>query len=119
MQIRINDKDGDWTFGTSQLSLYRDNGAAVVQSIKTRLLEWKNDCFFNQTAGIDYRIRLGNKNQKQALDTDIRKIIVDTEGVLILQSYNSVLQDRELVITFTIYHIYSSQPYIDSVAIGV
>lgn len=118
MQIRINDKNGDWTFGTSQLSLYRDNGLAVSQAIKTRLLEWINDCFFNQTAGIDYRVRLGNKNQAKQLDTDIRKIITETEGVVTLTSYDSSLDDRKLTVTFTFYHLYSTQPYSDTITIG-
>ncbi len=118
MQIRINDKNGDWTFGTSQLSLYRDNGLAVSQAVKTRLLEWTNDCFFNQTAGIDYRVRLGNKNQIKQLDADIRKIITETEGVVALTSYDSYLEDRKLTVIFTVYHLYSTQPYSDIIIVG-
>ena len=117
MRIRKNDKDGDWVFGNSSATLYVDNGLAVAQKIKTRLLEWVDDCFFNRSAGIDYRVRMGQRGQRALLDEDIRRIIVETEEVVLLSEYNSSLYDRSLIVNFSVYHIYSDTAYADSITL--
>lgn len=117
MKIRRNDDNGDWTFGHSLTNFYQDNDAAVGQKIKTRLQEWRNDCFFNQEAGIDRRVRMGQRGQRNLLDEDIRKIILDTEEVIALTEYSSSIYDRDMIVNFAVYHQYSSNPYIDSVTL--
>ena len=111
MRIRRNDDNGDWTFGHSLVDYCIDNSQGVGQKIKTRILEWLNDCFFNQTAGIDYRVRMGERNQRALLDQDIQKIIANTEEVVSLVEYASSLYDRSLIVDFKVYHIYSELPY--------
>lgn len=117
MRIRRNDNDGDWTFGHSLTDYCIDNSQGIAQRIKTRILEWLNDCFFNQTAGIDYRTRMGQRNQRALLDEDIRKIITETEGVLALVEYQSSLYERSLIVDFKVYHIYSELPYATSITL--
>ncbi len=117
MKIRRNDKDGDWTFGHSLVDYYVNNSGGVGQKIKTRILEWVDDCFFNRQAGIDYRIRMGQRGQRAALDEDIRNIIINTEEVISLERYESTIYDRDLRVEFLVYHIYSQLPYAGSVII--
>lgn len=107
MQIRKNDSNGDWLFGHSSTDILSDNSLAVAQHIKTRLQEWKYDFFANMLAGIDYRTRLGYKNQKELLDNDIKEIIANTEGVISLESFESYLYDRDYTVNFTYYDIFS------------
>lgn len=115
MRIRKNDKNGDWVFGNSNTTYYIDNELAVAQKIKTRLLEWFDDCFFNRQAGIDYRVRMGQRGQRALLDEDIRRIIAETEEVILLSEYSSSLYDRDLIVNFSVYHIYSDTAYTDSI----
>ena len=75
MQIRNNDTNNDWQFGHSQ-SDYITGNAGVMLNLKTKFNEWKRDCFFNLQAGIDWRLRLGQKGQRLALDQDIKDLIV-------------------------------------------
>ena len=117
MKIRKNDQNNDWLFGYSDATYCVNNAIGVAQKIKTRLLEWVDDCFFNRPAGINYRVRMGQKGQRTALDDDIKRIISETEEVVELVEYSSVLYDRDLQVNFSVYHTYSSQLYSDSIVL--
>ena len=117
MKIRRNDDNGDWLFGYSDATYCIDNAIGVAQKVKTRLLEWVDDCFFNRSAGINYRVRMGQRGQRAALDDDIKRIITETEEVVALVEYNSSLYDRDLRVDFSVYHIYSDQLYSDSITL--
>ena len=80
MQIRNNTEQNDWVFGHGK-SDYITGHAGVALNIKTKINEWKRDCFFNLQAGIAWRTRLGSKNQRQLLDTDVQNIITSVPEV--------------------------------------
>lgn len=105
--IRALDKNGDWEFGRG-LSSYKRSQEAVIQNLLTKLKEWKFDCFFAQNSGIDYKNRLGKTNQKRPLDQDIRRIIMSTDGVISLNSFDSTLVNRNYKANFNITTVYSS-----------
>lgn len=119
MRIRRNDSNNDWCFGHSQADFMIDNNLGVAQNIKTKLQEWKNDFFANLQAGIDYRTRLGNRKQKELLNTDIKTIITNVDEVIALTEYNSYLSDREITVNFSCITIYSQQHLTLSVSIEV
>ena len=50
--------DNDWTFGKGRQSYLRHE-AAIKQSIRTRLMSFLGDCFFDINAGIDWWRFLG------------------------------------------------------------
>ena len=108
MIIRRNDENNDWTFGYSQVE-YLTESNAIALDIKTDLQEWKNNCIFAMDKGIDYKIRLGYKGQKNLLDMDIKKIITDNENVVSLNSFESTVNDREYTATFSYTDIYSNE----------
>ena len=116
MQIRNNTEQNDWTFGQGK-SNYITGNAGVALNIKTKINEWKNDCFFNLQAGIDWRTRLGSKNQRTLLDTDIQNIITSIPEVLALTEYQSFVNDRAYTADFTVFTIYSETPYTDTVSL--
>lgn len=80
MKVRAIDKNGDWQFGHS-LGSYKTSHFAVEQNLKTRLLEWFGDCFFNVNAGIDYKNLLSNRSNQPQLEESIRNVILGTSGV--------------------------------------
>lgn len=102
MKTRALDINGDWQFGRG-LQSYVTEKNALKQNISTRLKSWKNDCFFAMDDGVDWQNFL-DIGMKQYLDIDIKRVILQTEGVLRISSYTSTLDtaDRRATITATI-----------------
>lgn len=107
MIFRNLDSSGDWTFGQG-LANYVAQNTAIGLNIKTRVYSWLGDCFFDQQAGIDWWNRLGSKNQKGLLDSDLRRVILQSEGVTGLVSFVSVLTGRVYTANFSVNTIYSN-----------
>ena len=106
MIIRSIDENGDWVFGKGKSS-YKRSDKAIEQNIKTRYLEWVGDCFFNKEAGIDWNGRL-DFSSRDLLELDIRKIILQSEGVTELASLSVELVNRIFKATYTIKTINST-----------
>lgn len=106
MIIRNVDSNNDWVFGKGKNDYKRDSEALVVD-LKTRLQSWKYNCFFDKQEGIDYKSFLG-RGTKLFLDADIKRVILQTEGVLRINTFSSILgrNDRNLTITANISTIY-------------
>ncbi len=106
MRIRNVDKNWDWCFGKSGTDYVR-NAYAVALDIKMSLLEWRNDCFFSLLSGIPWQVRLGEKNQKEALDNDIQETAAAVEGVLNVFNFTSSLDGRRYRGSFSVYQQYT------------
>lgn len=119
LKIRQNKSDNDWTFGNASTNFYIDNAQAVEQDIKTSLQEWKYDWFADLEAGIDWKTRLGSKNQRQLLDEDIQNLVTSKYYVLTLDNFESFVSDRTYTAQFNITHIFSKNPLNIDVNIGV
>lgn len=107
MRIRNVTSQHDWTFGQSGTNYVR-NAYAVALDIKMSLLEWRNDCFFSLLSGIPWQTRLGEKNQKIALDKDIQETAEAVEGVLNIFNFQSSLDGRTYKCSFSVYQQYST-----------
>lgn len=106
MIVRALDGNGDWTFGKGRNN-YKQNNAAVAQSIQTRLLMFKNDCFFATDRGIDWFNLLGGKDLT-SLNLAINAMILGTEGVTgILQTLLSLDSDRVMRVSYQAQTVYS------------
>lgn len=105
MIIRDLDSDKDWKFGQGKNNYLSDDNA-IVLNIETRLREWYGDCFFAYINGIDWYNRL-NKNQKAALDLDVRNIILGSYGVMQLMSFSGSLIGRQYKAQYNIKTIFS------------
>lgn len=108
MIFRNLNNDGDWQFGKG-IQSYTNKNQAIGLNIKTRILSWVNDCFFDQLAGIDWANRLGSKNQKDLLDLDLRRIILQSDGVTSIESFDSVLSGRNFTANYSVNTIYSKE----------
>ncbi len=117
MIFRNLDSDGDWTFGSGRGN-YVSGNAAIGLNIKTRILSWVGDCFFNQGAGIDWVNRLGSKNQRALLELDLRRIILQSFGVTGIISVATVLNNRNFSANYSVNTTFS-QEYIDSITQGI
>lgn len=106
---------GDWTIGSMN---YVDGDDAIGLNIKTRLLSWKNDCFFNKPAGVDWKTRLGSKNQRSLLEADIRRIILNSYGVTGITAFSTNLAARVFTASYSVTTI-NSKNYSGSISIGV
>lgn len=92
MIIRSLDVNDDWTFGAG-IQNYKRNLEAIKLNIQTRLKSWKGDCFYKPVEGVDYNnfLDVGTKN---LLDSDVKRVILQSEGVIKITKYESIL-DRE------------------------
>lgn len=107
MIVRTIDTIGDWTFGKGKNNYRKDNDA-ITQNIKTRLLSFLGDCFFDVTAGIDWFTFLGSKNQL-ALNLAISAVILNTEFVTgILQLSVNLNTDRNFSVSYRVQTTYST-----------
>ena len=116
MIFRSLDANGDFNFGRGKND-YLSANDAIGLNIRTRILSWVNDCFFDMKAGIDWKTRIGNYSQKELLELDLRRIILQSEGVTGILSFNSNLTDRAFSASYEITTI-NSTSYSDSINTG-
>lgn len=108
MIIRALDNNHDFTFGLGLQNYLRDQNA-VALNIKTRLLSFFNNCFFDLEAGIDWFRLLGTKNTEQELQLQCRSVILQSYGVIKINSFSSSIQNRGAIIQYNIDTIFSSK----------
>lgn len=92
----LSDYDNDWTFGYG-FSNYKVQQAEIVQNILTALKSWRNDCFFDMDAGVDWAEYIGAFNTEKELRLDIIKTITSIDGVLSVDSYESYLDEKRKI----------------------
>lgn len=106
MRIRAIDENGDWEYGKGLQDYFLDLDA-IKMNIETKLRSWKGDCFFDLAAGVDYNNFL-DIGTKVFLDRDVKRVILQSEGVIKINSFSSVLDrgTRDLTIEVEIDTIY-------------
>ena len=100
MRFRGIDSNGDWIFGKGRNSYLTDN-EALMMNIKTRLLEFLGDCFFDLEKGIDWWTLLGGKNLRKIL-VDVQRTILRSYQVKKIVNLDYTLTNRKLFITISI-----------------
>ena len=106
MLFRNIDSDGDWEFGRGKSDLIKNNDA-VGLDIKTRIQSWVGDCFFDQNAGIDWINRLGSLGQRELLELDLKRVIMQTENVTALLSFDTYLNGRSFTADYSVETVHS------------
>lgn len=107
----------DWSFGKGVQDFTQQN-KAIGLNIKTRLLSWVGDCFFDTLAGIDWVNRLGSKGQRALLEQDLRRVILQSEDVTGILSFDTVLNGRNFSARYSVQTIYS-QSFTDTFSIAL
>lgn len=107
MIFRLLDANGDWVFGQG-LGSYASGNQAIALNIKTRILSWLNNCFFDLGAGIDWASRL-DRGQEQNLLNDLQAMISQSDGVVAINSVSANLNrsSRRLSVDYDISTIYT------------
>lgn len=110
MHIRAIDSGNDWQFGKG-LQSYKYKNDAIMQNIKTRLLSFLNNCFFDMDAGIDWWRLLGSKNTQEEIKIKVKEMILQSYGVLSCSDVQATFtsSSRSLILSYTIKTIYSSE----------
>ncbi len=108
MIFRALDTNNDWQFGKGKES-YLFSQDAIAVNIKTRLLSFLNDCFFDLNAGVDWFTYFGTPGREDEIKLKTRAVILQSYGVV---TVNSVLLTvnpvtRASIITYNINTIYS------------
>lgn len=114
MIVRQVDSNNDFTFGGGKGN-YISAQLAISQNVKTRIMEFLGDCFFNTQAGIDW-FNLMDKGREADLLKSIQLTILGTEGVVGINSFDYTLVDRKLTVSYDVKTIYS-QSYVDSLVV--
>ena len=107
MIFRSLDELGDWNFGKG-IQDFSSQNTAIGLNIKTRIQSWVGDCFFDMNAGIDWLNRLGSKDQRVLLELDLKRIIMQSEGVVKLLTFDTVLNGRSFSANYSVQTIYST-----------
>lgn len=106
MIVRALNSNGDWTFGSGKQN-YLTGINALKQQIVTRLQSWKGNCFFALLDGVDWNnyLDIGTKN---LLDLDIKRVILQTGGILRMRNYSSILAPaaRQVTVSCTLDTVY-------------
>jgi len=107
MKIRSLTTTGDWTYGSGKAN-YATDERAIELNIATRIRSWKNDCFFDFDAGIDWISRL-DKGQKDNLVNDLKTLLIQSYGVVKINSVtlSENTLTRALTITYNVDTIFS------------
>lgn len=101
MIVRALNGVGDWEFGKGKNDYKRDINA-VKQNIKTRLMSFLGDCFFDITAGVDWFTLLGGKDPL-ALELAVSTVILNTQMVTgLLQLNVTVSPSRTMSLTYRV-----------------
>ena len=116
MRFRNLTNNNDWDFGRG-LQSYASDADAIALNVKTRLQSWIGDCFFDMVTGIDWQNRLARFGQEPYLREELQKLILETDGVLSIESISTSMEGRSLIAQYTINTIYSRSAS-DSVQIG-
>jgi len=107
MIVRSIDSHGDWTFGRGKNN-YQQNKEATAQLIKTNVLSFLGDCFFDLAAGVDWFNLLGAKNQT-ALNLAVAAVIVNTDGVSTLTELSLTVDIHRLItIVYSVDTVYGA-----------
>lgn len=106
MRFRALDSNWDWKFGKG-IGSYSGDTQAIAYDVKSKILSWVGDCFFDAQAGIDWKNILGSKDQKSQLDDAIKKIIVEEYGIIELSYFESEISDRTYHCTVRFKTIYN------------
>jgi len=104
MIVRGLDQNYDWQFGRG-LANYKAGIDAVRQNIMTRIKSWKGNCFFALDDCVDYQNFL-DKGTKVFLDNDIKRVVLQTDSVIRIDSYSSEITERDFTANMTVTTIY-------------
>lgn len=112
MLFRSLDASADWNFGQG-IQSYAVAEQAVGLNIKTRILSFLGDCFFDMLAGINWDVYFGTPGLQQQTLLSIQAVILQSYGVTRINNITlNPAPNGGANITFNIFTIFSKgTPY--------
>ncbi len=109
MRIRKVSADGDMQFGGDQASIWRDVPEAVGVLVEARMNLWQEQWWLDKSEGLAVEQQILGKRTEGLRDPAIQARILDTQGVVEIDSYSSVLDrsTRDFIVSASISTIYS------------
>lgn len=110
MRYRKLDANGDYVFGGGQSAFYANVPEAPAQAVKTRLGLFTGQWFLDITEGTPWPTGVLGKYTQNVRDVVIKERIIDTPGVLSLDSFSSTIDSvtRRLSVSATITTAYGT-----------
>ncbi len=97
----------DWVFGAGKQNYLRDNNA-IMRNIKTKLLTFYSECFYDTEAGLPWFSILGQKDSTPLL-LAVKAAILDCYGVVRVTDVQFETDvKRKLTVTYQIDTIFST-----------
>lgn len=109
MKARRLDDKHDWTFGSS-LANYALTSEAIKQCVKTILLSFRFNWHLDEDHGINWWAYFVKNPNVSVMESDIKRHILEVEGVATLQELNLQLNTitRKMTVTVRYTDIYSN-----------
>lgn len=102
MIIRRVDENGDFVFGHG-LADYLTQNEAIELLLRQRLWLWLGEWFLDITAGVNWPAILGTRPPALRLaETEIRRIILDTPGVVRITAFDMNFDHRTFMVTIVV-----------------
>lgn len=100
MIIRALTGTHDWQFGKGKESYLR-NDQAIMLNVKTRLLSFYQDCFFDSEFGIDWINLMSNRSTQQEIILNCRGVILQSYGIVKVNSIDVLeITNRRIQLTY-------------------
>lgn len=115
MRYRALSATGDYTFGRGSANFLVNSPQCVAQAVKTRLGLFQGEWFLDQTDGTPWFTQILSANLKNTMplyDQAIRTRVLETPGVIEINTYSSSLDptNRALSVDMTITTQFSATP---------
>ena len=104
--VRKLDKENDWQFGRGRADYIRKD-PEIQQNIKTRLRSFKDDWFLDIEANIPWIELLSSFNKKREIEQEIKRVVLETDGVLRINKLDIIVDNRVAKIEANIDTVYS------------
>lgn len=115
MRVRRIDSAGDWTFGQSRIN-YATESEAISQNVVTRLRSFQGDWFLDLDHGLPWFQNLDKPASQERLKQSIKKVVIETTGVIELTSINLTVdaETRKATVYLTYDDIYRQNNQLSS-----
>lgn len=99
MRYRRQDDNGDYVFGQGSSEFLVDVPDAVAQAVLTRLKLVRGEWYLNADEGTPWLTQVLGEGTLDTYDLALQEVILDTPGVLQIDSYASVLDGATRALT--------------------
>ncbi|WNX61358.1 hypothetical protein RWU60_07570 [Acinetobacter baumannii] len=108
MRYRKQDDMGDYSFGSGLNDFHIDSAEAIAQAIDSRLKQWIGEWFADTSDGTGWSQAILGKQSKSLYELTLRKRVLETYGVVSIESFQSLLDPdvRRLTVSMTVNTIF-------------